>query len=319
MSDNVLLIGGSGFLGTALAENLARRGTPFTVLSRSRVCPPRLARLLHEHGNLGAYVSGDCRDEKLTDEVIARHDQIIYLAYTNMGGVSSADPITELRENLSSSAIVFEATARHKKKIIFVSSGGTVYGSSGQVPINETHPTAPISSYGKTKVAIEKYAFELSQSIGLKYIILRPGNAYGIGQVPFRGQGFIATAIASVLKGEPVRIFGQPGAVRDYVYIADMAEAIAVTMKKGEIGATYNIGSGRGYSNEEIVKEIESVVSSDGLVVAREHLPGRPQDVARIILDSSRLSLQTGWRPVVGLTEGLRHTCLWLRNLLGIS
>jgi len=314
MSNNVLLIGGSGFLGTALAEKFAQRDMPFTVLSRSRMCPPRLARVIHEHKKLAVYVSGDCRDEELIEEVISRHGPIIYLAYTNMRGVSSGDPTTELRDNLSSSTVVFKAAARHQRQVLVASSGGTVYGSSDPIPIKETHPTVPISSYGKTKVAIEKYVFELSQNDGLKYMILRPGNAYGIGQMPFRGQGFIATAIASVLRGEPVRIFGRPGAVRDYVYITDMAEAIAVAMEKGEIGATYNIGSGRGHTNEEIVKEIESIVSFDGLVVKREYLPERPQDVARVILDSSRLELKTGWRPVVGLREGLKYTYLWLKN-----
>lgn len=316
MVDNVLLIGGSGFLGTALAENFARRKIPFTVFSRSKVCPPRLARVLHEHGHLGVYASGDCRDGALIEELVARHGHIIYLAYSNMAGVAAGDPATELRDNLSSSTVVFEATARHKKQIVVVSSGGTIYGSAGLIPINETHPSAPISSYGKIKAAIERSAFELSQTTGLKYMTLRPGNAYGIGQMPFRGQGFIATAIASVLKGEPVRIFGRPGAVRDYIYISDMAEAITAAMEKGEIGAIYNIGSGRGHSNDEILQEIERLVSFEGHVVVREYLPKRPQDVASIILDSTRLTLRTGWRPVVGLQEGLKHTYLWLRNLL---
>lgn len=95
MVDNVLLIGGSGFLGTALAENFARRNILFTVFSRSRVCPPRLARVIHQHEELAVYVSGDCRDAKLIEKVISRHGSIIYLAYTNMGRVEADLPLGE--------------------------------------------------------------------------------------------------------------------------------------------------------------------------------------------------------------------------------
>lgn len=316
MGDRILLIGGGGFLGTALAENLAQRRLAFTVLSRSKTCPERLSQVFKQCGDLGTYASGDCRDKRFIDELIARHTHVIHLAYANMRGVSCADPSTELMDNLSCATNVFDSAARHGKKIVLISSGGTVYGSSGKIPINEEHRLAPISSYGLTKVAIENCASHISQTIGLKYMILRPGNAYGIGQIPFRGQGFVATAIASVLRAEPVLVFGRPGAVRDYVYITDMAEAIALAMEKGEYGKSYNIGSGRGNSNDEILHEIERLVALDGLVVQKEYLPSRPQDVGSIILDASRLAQKTDWRPVVGLTEGLERTYAWLKNYL---
>lgn len=116
MVDNVLLIGGSGFIGTAVAENLAWRNIKFTVLSRSKVCPPRLAQVLKKSEDLGVYAHGDCRDKRLIDELIAQHSHIIHLAYANMWGVSSAGPSMELMDNLSCSAIAFESSARHGKK-----------------------------------------------------------------------------------------------------------------------------------------------------------------------------------------------------------
>ena len=285
-------------------------------MSRSKVCPPRLAQMLKQSEDLGVYAHGDCRDKRLIDELIARHSHIIHLAYANMWGVSSADPPMELMDNLSCSAIVFESSARHVKKMVLISSGGTVYGSAGAIPISEKHPLAPISSYGLTKVAIENSAFHFSQTNGLQYMILRPGNAYGIGQIPFRGQGFVATAIASVLRAESVRVFCRPGAVRDYVYITDMAEAIAIAVEKGEYGTIYNIGSGQGHTNDEILREVERLVAFDGLVVQKEYLPSRPQDVASIILDSSRLARKTSWHPKVSLTEGLERTYTWMKNYL---
>jgi nucleoside-diphosphate-sugar epimerase len=116
MVDNALLIGGSGFIGTAVAENLARRNIKFTVLSRSKVCPPRLAQMLKQSEDLGVYAHGDCRDKRLIDELIARHSHIVHMAYTNMKGVSCADPSTELMDNLSCATKVFDSTARHGKK-----------------------------------------------------------------------------------------------------------------------------------------------------------------------------------------------------------
>ena len=116
MPDNVLLIGGSGFIGTALAENLARRNIKSTVFLRSKVCPPRLAQVLKQSEDIGLYANGDCRDKRLIDELIARHSHIIHLAYANMRGVSCADPSTGLMDNLSCATNVFDSTARHGKK-----------------------------------------------------------------------------------------------------------------------------------------------------------------------------------------------------------
>ena len=101
------------------------------------------------------------------------------------------------------------------QKLVLVSSGGTVYGNPSTVPVAEDHPTTPISPYGITKLAIEKYAAMYRLTAGLPVVCVRPGNAYGEGQRPFSGQGFIATAMASVIQGKEVVLFGERGTVRD--------------------------------------------------------------------------------------------------------
>lgn len=315
MTGRVLLIGGAGFLGTAVAGILSREGRRFTVVSRSKVCPPRLAEFLEGAGGSGEYVYGDSRDAQLIDRLVADHENVVHLAHAQMKGVTSADLSMELGDNLASAIPVFAAAARHKAKVVVLSSGGTVYGQALKVPIRTDHPLAPISCYGLSKVAVENCASYFARALGLKCVILRPGNAYGPGQVPFRGQGFVSTAMATIMNGGTVRVFGRPGTVRDYVFIDDIARAIALALEKGESPAVYNVGCGQGFCNDEVLDHIEKIISCDGFPVRREYAPSRPEDVACNILDASEFRRVTGWRPQVGIENGLKRTFAWLKDL----
>lgn len=314
MAERTLLIGGAGFIGTAVAEALSRQGRRFTVVSRSKVCPPRLAKLLEMVGGLGEYLYGDSRDARLIDRLVAGHKLVIHLAHAQMKGVTSADPSMDLGDNLAAAIPVLAAAARHQAKVVLLSSGGTVYGQALTVPIRADHPLAPISSYGLSKVAVENCASYFARTAGLNCIILRPSNAYGPGQIPLRGQGFVATAIAIIINGGTVHVFGRPGTVRDYVFVDDIAKAIVLALDKGEDSAVYNVGSGTGLSNDDVLDLVENIVARDGLSVHREYAESRPEDVACNILDASEFQRATGWSPEVGIENGLERTYAWLKE-----
>lgn len=146
-------------------------------------------------------------------------------------------------------------------------------------------------------------------------VIVRPSNIYGPGQKPFRGQGFIATAIGSALKGSVVQVFGDGTHVRDYVYVSDFCTALKGVIEKGANGSVYNIGFGKGYTINEVAKKIGEV--NAGLPSLQlNHLPQRPFDVHYNVLDHKKLTALTGWNPVVSLEEGLVHSANWITDYL---
>lgn len=192
-----------------------------------------------------------------------------------------------------------------------MSSGGTVYGNSKLKIITEKHQTRPISTYGITKLTIEKYAYLYSVTHGLKYICLRPSNAYGEGQKAFTGQGFISTAIESIIRNKPVVIYGKFGTVRDYIYIDDLAYGIYSAITKGKYGETYNISSGLGFSNIEVINLLKPIMQAKGYEVKVMHDQDRVYDVRRNILNSKKLFIHTGWSPKVNFKEGLEIVSSW--------
>jgi UDP-glucose 4-epimerase len=258
-------------------------------------------------------VYGDSRDAQTVERLVADHKNVVHLAHAQMKGVTSTDPSMELGDNLATAIPVLAATARHQAKVVLLSSGGTVYGQAHTHPIGPDHPLAPISAYGLTKVAVENCASYFARASGLKCVILRPGNAYGPGQIPFRGQGFVATAMATTMNGGTVRVFGRPGTVRDYVFVDDIARAIVLALDKGENSAVYNVGSGHGLSNDDVLDHMEMILARDGLSVRREYAPNRSEDVACNILDASEFQRATGWSPEIGIENGLQQTYDWLK------
>ena len=182
------------------------------------------------------------------------------------------------------------------------------------MPINEEHATNPISPYGITKLAIEKYAQMFHKTNNLPVVCVRPGNAYGETQKPFIGQGFVATAIASILAGKELKLYGKSGTVRDYIYVNDIARGIVAALIHGRPGDTYNIGSGEGRNNKDILEALEPLARTKGIEIKLNTLPLRKYDVPINVLDSSKLSLHTGWKTQVYFDEGIRKTWDWFNN-----
>lgn len=307
---NTLVIGGAGYIGAHLVPQLVAVGRQVTVLGRS--VSPRYPL------PVGAvYVSGDFAQSELIRGLLDVHQEVIHLAYASLPNTSFENPLADLLQNLPPTLQLFSEAADRGVKLIFVSSGGTVYGEAVELPIRESHQNRPISPYGVTKLTLENYAYLYSATHGLKFICVRPANAYGAGQRPFVGQGFISTAMASAIKGVPIKIFGQRGTIRDYLYVSDLASGIVSALERGHLSETYNLGSGNGLSNLDVIEAFKPIMSEIGCDVQVENLPERAFDVKSNVLDSTKLQVHTGWKAEVKLEDGLRLTSDWLRACNG--
>lgn len=293
------IIGGAGFIGAHLVRQLLDTGRTVTVLGR-RPFPP------DDFPDAATYVPGGYGGHLTLREQLKSADEVIDLAYATVPQTSYADPVFDILANLPPAVGLFEeARSAGLRRMIIVSSGGTVYGHAAQWPIAETAPTAPVSPYGITKLTIEKYALMFHRLHGLPVTIVRPANAYGAGQRPFTGQGFIATAMGSILKGDEVTVFGERGTIRDYIHVQDVAAGIVAALECGEPGGIYNIGSGIGRDNLQVLEAIAPLAASAGRALRLRHLPARAFDVEANVLDCTRLQEVSDWRAQVGFEDGL--------------
>lgn len=305
-----LIIGGGGFIGSHLVRALKSQS------QRNVVVAGRNKKPRFELGEDVRYIQLDSINFEVLGTLLDECDEVIDLAYSTVPKTSFDDPVHDVLSNLPFNvALIKMASERNLRRFVFVSSGGTVYGNAGYLPIDESHPTNPVSPYGITKLAIEKYGLMYHRLRGLPLVVVRPGNPYGPNQHGGLGQGFVATALHQALTGQPVRLFGERGTVRDYIYVEDLAAGIVAALEHGELGAAYNIGSCQGLDNRQILSAIEKCIRSDQLSLDIKIEPARPFDVAANVLSSARLTYASAWRPKVGFDEGLERTWAWVRDM----
>ncbi|HUJ79568.1 MAG TPA: NAD-dependent epimerase/dehydratase family protein [Nitrospiria bacterium] len=299
------VIGGGGFIGRHVVAALVERGRRVTVIGRTATPMPPFPASVR-------YVRGDYGDRTFLDGALKGVAEVIDLAYATVPKTSYDDPVFDILSNLPPKVGVFEAAVSLRiRTLVVVSSGGVVYGTADRLPVTEAHSTNPISPYGISKLAIEKYALLYHHSRGLPAVIVRPGNAYGEGQRPFAEQGFIATAMAAILSGRAVTVFGETGTVRDYVHVEDVARGILAALDAGLAGECYNIGTGVGMSNRDLLDVIMPLARASGfepMIVTR---PARPFDVPASVLDAGKLRERTGWAPSIPIRDGLERTWRW--------
>lgn len=300
---NTCIIGGNGFIGLHLICELKRTKRKLTIVSRSDINITGVEHI--QVSNLF--------DPILEKFIVEKADEIIFLAYATKPKTSFDDPIKDLETNLPETVHIFELAAKVKrlKKVLYVSSGGAIYGNTDQLFIDENHITKPISPYGITKMAIEHYAHLFFTIHHLPITIVRPSNAYGPGQMAKGGQGFIAYAMQAILKQEAVEIFGEHGTVRDYIYIEDLARALHACLENGKPGSTYNAGTQMGFSNIDIINILRGIAAEDEYTIYSTHKPVRPFDVNRNVLNINKIKSDTEWRPQVNIQEGLKITWQW--------
>ena len=303
-----LVLGGGGFMGSHLSGALLAAGHAVRVLERPNLRP---VAVLPPRQEL-EWMEGDFLNTDDVNRAVAGCEVIFHLISTTLPKSSNDNPAYDVESNLVGTLQMLEAARRAgARKVVFASSGGTVYGIPRELPIRETHPTDPVCSYGICKIAIEKYLHLYFALHGLDYCGLRIGNPYGEGQRPTAAQGAIAVFMHKALNNEPIEIWGDGTVTRDYVYVGDVVQAFMRSLSWAGEARVFNIGSGEGHSLIELIGAIESML---GRPVARRHLPARTFDVPRNVLDISMARDVLGWRPVTPLAEGLRRTHRWLQD-----
>jgi UDP-glucose 4-epimerase len=258
----------------------------------------------------------DYRTGTITDPVAVRKalegvEIVFHLANSMVPSTSNQNPLQDIRENLLATVGLLEnMRGMEVMRIVFLSSGGTVYGECGSDPVHEDHPLLPISSYGIVKVAIENYLFLFNRLYGLSSCILRASNPFGPRQGAIGVQGIIATMLNRVAKGESIEIWGDGRIVRDYLYVEDLAEGISNAGRMGLEGA-FNIGSGHGHSLLNLIDVVKRVTGQEPNI---QFQPSRKVDIQKVILDISRIKAQLGWEPKVSIEVGIRRQWEWMQG-----
>ena len=306
----IAIFGGSGFIGSAIVDRLLQDGHMLRVFERPSL-EPFSAFTADERVE---WVSGDLMSPPDVTHAIDGVDVVLHLVSTTVPKSSNDDPIYDVQSNLVATLQMLNAMrAKRVSKIVFISSGGTVYGTPHYLPVDETHPTEPQVSYGITKLAIEKYILLYQRQYGIKANILRVSNPYGERQKVQSGQGAVGIFLKRALQGKSLDIWGDGSVTRDYIYVGDVAEAFASAITYNGPESVFNISSGVGITLNALIENLESVL---GKPITRRYLEGRPFDVKVSVLDNSLARLELGWQPAVGLRDGIHRTAVWMEKAL---
>jgi len=291
---HITVIGGNGFIGQHFVEGAVDLGHKVTVVGRKPMVAPPSQRF--------EYLAGGIRQLALNEDLMHRSDVICHFASSTVPATANSDPVADISTNLVETVELLERLKRFPgKKIIYLSSGGAVYGNPQQVPISETHPLNPLGSYGINKMAIEKYITMYSDFYGLTSTIIRPSNPYGPGQSGTGQFGAISTFLTKAMLGEPIKVFGGGAVIRDFIYITDLRDLLLKVLTC-ETSDVYNAGSGQGHSISDIIDLVEAVT---GRNIPKEHLPHRPFDPKVIVLDNAKASRAFDWTPKIDIGLGI--------------
>lgn len=295
----VLVLGGSGFIGSALIGGLLNQGHQVKIFDRN------IEAVRQQFPEITDAVQADFADVMSLTEAMSGVDIIFHLISTSVPATSNKNPVHDIESNLVNTVKLLELMRNADvKRIVYLSSGGTVYGAPKSLPITEVHPTNPTCSYGIVKLAIEKYLQMYAELYQLDVTILRPSNPYGPGQTHKGVQGFIGTCIDKINAGQPITVWGDGSVVRDYVYIDDVVSACLSAMA-AEFTGPVNISSGVGYSLNQIISMIEKHKGEEIEVVYQQK---RNFDIPEVILDNQLAKTSLGWTPMTSIEQGLGLT-----------
>ena len=293
-SNKILLIGGNGFLGSHLIDFLLLNNT-VRVLSRSTE-KYRTPNLLVD------YRIGNYTDLDFLNSALQGIDIVIHLVSSSIPSTSNDNCVLDIESNLIGSVKLLNAMKKNDcKKIIFISSGGTVYGNPTIVPTPENVELKPICSYGINKVAIENYIYMFHKLHNFDYLILRVSNLYGTRQNNEGAQGLINTLMNKIGNQEEITIWGDGNVTRDFIYVEDLCNLIQKAITKN-INGIFNAGSGIGYSVNEIIDLISETIEVSPKI---NKVEGRSFDVEKNILDVSKAFEMFNWKTNIDLKAGI--------------
>jgi UDP-glucose 4-epimerase len=302
-----LVLGGGGFMGTHLCQALLREGAQVRGFGRSRTDPGALAGVV--------WANGEFADRTALARAVEGCEVVFHMLGGSIPDSSNRDPLGDLLSSVVPALQLLEiCRASMVRKVLFISSGGTVYGIPRAIPIPEGAPTEPISAYGISKLAIEKYLALYHHLYGCDFSVLRVANAFGPYQSPHRRQGLIAALMHRIAQGQPVEIWGDGRVVRDFVYIADVIDAVLLAATYEGPHHVFNVGGGIGRSVLEVVTDIADVLGCPK--IGPIHKAGRATDVPVNVLDIGLIRRELGWSARTAWPDGLRLTADWIRTLL---
>jgi UDP-glucose 4-epimerase len=306
MPEQCLVLGGCGFMGSNLVEQLLDVGYRVRVFDTPTVNRINLAPVEARIGFFG----GDFSNAHDVDGALQDIDFVIHLVGTTLPADSNSRPSFDIESNVVGTIGLLQACVRHRiRRVVFASSGGTVYGEPEKIPIPEVHPTNPLCSYGIAKLAIEKYLQLFHHLYGLDYTILRVANPYGKYQKLTSGQGLIGVLLARIREGKTITIWGDGSVVRDYIYIDDVVRAFLKALTHTSNHRIFNIGTGVGTSILDLLTKIAQVT---GIKPKVEYSVGRPVDISRNVLDSTRANECLDWRAQTDCGTGIQKTWDWI-------
>jgi UDP-glucose 4-epimerase len=302
----ILVLGGSGFLGSHIVDKFLAEKHDVTVYDlypeRFRRSPRGIKFVTGDFGNVGA----------LEELIATGFDAVIHCVSTTTPKSSNESPEFDIQSNVIGTLYLLDICVKHNAgKLVFMSSGGTVYGNIGSLDmVDETHAVRPMCSYGVSKLTIEHYLDVYKHLRELDYVALRLSNPYGERQSPLRALGALTVFLHRTLKGQNIEIWGDGGVTRDFIYVGDVAEAVYLATIK-PVSGVYNVGTGTGLTLLDILREISKIVGREPSV---SWLASRSFDVPRIVLDATKLKKATDWNFHTPLAEGVAITADWLKN-----
>ena len=300
-----LVTGGAGFIGSTLVDRLLAEGHEVDVVDD--LSTGSLANLTDARATPGhrfTFHQADIREAAVSDLIERRTPEVVFhLAAQIDVRVSVADPVHDAMINVIGSLNVIEGARRAgARKVVFASSGGTIYGEppEDELPYAESCPQHPVSPYGVAKKVVSDYLFSYRRLYDLEFTSLALANVYGPRQDPHGEAGVVAIFAGRLLKGESCTIFGDGSATRDYVYVDDVVDGFVRAADKGS-GLVLNIGTGVETSTAELYNTMARVAQVDAPAV---NAPARDGEVARSALDAGRAGIHLGWKAWTDLPTG---------------
>ena len=302
----VLLIGGNGFIGSHLVDQLLYKGYRVRVLDRSH-------ELFRRPIDNVEYKIGSFADHTILREAIEDCEILVHLAHSTVPVSSLIHPEQEVLDSVSSFVNMFDCFKRGQiKKVVYFSSGGAVYGNPVSLPVDEESKLEPISPYGVAKLMMEKYLNMFSYLYGLQYIIIRPSNPYGPRQNYKGQQGVIPIFLNKILNNEEIRVWGDGGSIKDYLYIGDLTKAVVGLMEKGYDNTTYNVSSSIGTNLNDLLKSLSAACGRIPQIIYEAE---RSYDVKHVVLSHAKIQQRTGWQPSINMEEGISKTLRWIQQM----
>lgn len=304
---NILILGAAGFIGTNLAIKLMKDDS-----NRITLVDKNCMYFDSDVYNQNIFMVESSLDNNMDYSILNGADVVYHLVSTNSPNTSNQHIYQDIQVNVLFSLSLFDACVKYGvKKVVFISSGGTVYGKEVSCPLPEITPTNPISSYGVQKITIEKLLYLYNYMHGLDYRIIRLANPYGPYQRPNGELGAVTTFTYKAIKREEITVFGDGEVIRDFIYIDDAIKGILNIVNGVSEHKLFNLGCGYGTSINELLIAIEKALECKVNVIYKE---GRSVDVPVNYLDISRYENKFGKLNPIVLEEGIKLTAEFLKR-----